>query len=87
MTQTRLLKAFFHKSRKTYPAWTAAELSRRANIAPNMLRPLLAKVRKEGLAAKITTNTPFASAWELTELGQQAAADALAKETPTHIHR
>lgn len=68
-----VLKAFYHKSRKTFVAWTFPELCGRTTVPTTRLPSLLGQCRASGLMDKVKTNTPDANAWELTPKGKALA--------------
>ena len=81
----RVLKAFWHKGRRTTVAWTSLELERRTGLDWDDLQGQLQALAQKGWARGFKpSNRADRSTWELTPAGKAQAeqiirAEALAR--------
>ena len=77
----RTLKAFWHKSRKTFVPWTVDEIARRIEAHPDLASIYLRGLAGDGLAVGLRPNhVADSSTWHLTEAGKIEARAILAAE-------
>lgn len=81
----RILKAFFHRTRRAFVPWTPLEIARRTKEPLHVIDAALVGLAVSGLAASIKAqNRHDHGTWHLTEAGKAIAlsiitADAFAK--------
>lgn len=76
-----MMAAFWHKGRKDFLMWTAAELSKRVQMPPRETTIVLAATcRKKVVKAIGSPSDPMQRIYTLTPLGQDIARAALQKE-------
>jgi hypothetical protein len=78
----KVLKAFFHKGRKTFVPWMAFELARKTDMTTDEILPSLRGLSQLGYAKarKTGKEVDSKSTWELTALGKAEAMQLLVAE-------
>lgn len=82
----RILKAFYHRGRRTFVCWTLEELSKRTSTAPDDLLPLLRGLAQKqfvrGLKGHVRDHVRGVdpTTWELTPAGKAQAAQIIHAE-------
>lgn len=77
----RIVKAFYHTSRRACVPWTAAELVRRVGMSPDEINGALISLSRRGLARALkSSNRADPATWELTEAGKVQARAIVAAE-------
>ena len=78
----RVLKAFWHRTRKAFVPWTPSELARRTGLQIPAVIETLHSFYKSGLAQARTTTKGAGdeSTWHLTEAGKAIALSIITAE-------
>lgn len=84
----KVLKAFWHKSRKEFVSWTVRELCVRTSMTHREMVNELNSLSQTGLAKTDLRHVVDVSVWQLTPAGIKEAAtilqaELLANSTPT----
>ena len=78
---TRILRAFWHRTRATFVPLTLDEVSRRAKVAPDEAHSVLRSLAKQGLTASHNGDGHAqGSSWHLTDYGKHITRQVIQQQ-------